>query len=131
MVSFDPQTWTLTDNHGATHEIFEQELWYLAPATTVPNASTHPLQLAMTLHNAKRGHGIGIAPADLLAGLPFSTTKRGRAKEAEEVFEEVRLREFPYRPSRLRSHFLSLDEMSARERAGTWNLKIDSSSGAI
>lgn len=120
MVRFDEQSWMLSDKDGSSHKLWSQVLWYLAPALTVPDPSTHPLHLAMTLHNAKLGQGIAPALSVLLKDLPPRTGKTGTAGVAEDLFETVRIREFPHRPSRLRSYFLSLDRASAEERAKTW-----------
>jgi len=121
MVSFNQSTWTLTDHAGTIHQVFPQEFWYLAPNVVDPDHNSRPLDLAMTLHNARQGAGLCIAMETLLKDLPPSSAKSGRAKEAEDLFEDIRQSYYPERPSRLRCFFLSLDEATAREREQSWS----------
>jgi len=99
----------LTDKDNKKHQLHPHEFWYMAPRREI------------LLHNAVCGQGIVLAMDDLLKGIPIKPNKKTpEAIKAEEIFEEIRLKYYPNRPSRLRCHFLSLSKEVAEKRLKEW-----------
>jgi len=101
--------------------------WYAAPTLSEPNSPKfRPIDLAMTLHNARLNQGRAVPHASAMRSInvqngqpdaPIETYKMGLAKEVEDFLEETRLRVNPQAPSRLACFFVSADRESAELRS--------------
>lgn len=119
--------WTHKENwlFGSEGEKFELEphsYWYIAPTRinfSVNEIGVRPLDFAILLNNAAKGGGYVNGLDVLLADLKPQSHKNGVGLEAENFLEEVRIQEFPSRPSRLRSYFLNQKKSIAEIRQNT------------
>jgi hypothetical protein len=104
----------------------EGEAWYAAPTLIEPaSPNFRPLDLAMTLHNARKGsgraepHAVAMRSVNTFLGMPdapLETYKSGLMKEVEELLEEVRKGVAPDAPSRMACYFVSADFETAKRR---------------
>jgi hypothetical protein len=108
---------------------FRETFWYVAPSVTTPQSlNMHPLQLAITLHNAKLAKGRAPAHISMISSVnasvgrpddPLEAAIGGSDKKKSELFlDSVRKKVNPRAPSRLACYFISMDEATAKRRMG-------------
>lgn len=109
MTTHDLGSNELTDQDNNKYQLHPHEFWYMAPKGGI------------LLHNAVCGKGIVPAMDDLLKGISIKSLKRNpKARKVEELFEEIRSKDYSNLPSRLRCYFLSISKEVAKQRSKEW-----------
>lgn len=98
-------------HQGREWNVFPHEFWYVVPARTTFSEEeakkVRATDFALVLHNASCGEGLLTNPSTFSSGARFRPAKGGSAGLAEELLEQVRLDEFPEKPSRFNSYYLN------------------------
>jgi len=111
---------------GLALQALDGQAWYAAPTLVEPTSPNfRPLDLAITLHNARQGCGRALPHAALMRSLndflgipdaPLETYKNGVMKAVEELLEQTRKEVAPDAPSRMACYFVSADLHTAKQR---------------
>jgi hypothetical protein len=112
----------LIGSNGERFELSAHEYWCFAPTRisyAPDDGLVKPLDFGVLFHNAAIGEGYVNGLDVLLADLKPSSLKKGAGLDAENLLEEIRRKEFPNQPSRLRSYFLNQNKWLAEQRQQT------------
>jgi len=114
MTTHDLDSNELTDQDNNKYQLHPHEFWYMAPKGGI------------LLNNAVCGKGIVPAMDDLLKGIAIKSVKDNpNARKAEELFEEIRSKDYSDLPSRLRCYFLSISKEVAEQRSKEWSERVN------
>jgi hypothetical protein len=114
MTTHDLDSNELTDQDNNKYQLHPHEFWYMAPKRNI------------LLHNAVCGKGIVPAMGVLLKGIAIKSVKENpKACKAEELFEEIRSKDYSDLPSRLRCYFLSISKEVAEQRSKKWRERVN------